>query len=87
MIVSQKIHVLELNSEAAASFFFLPIPSVTDAITAINVIVLGDSPAETMGALKSEFAAMSSLDDSSAERYHAALRKAREEKGEVRIPY
>ena len=61
--------------------------AVTDAITAINVAVLGDSPAQAMGVLKSEFAGISSLDDSCAERYYVALQRARQEKGEVRIPY
>lgn len=57
---------------------------VAQAIVAINqYVVSGDSSAETLAMLKSEFVQLEAVEDSSAPRYHDALRRAREEKGEV----
>jgi len=52
---------------------------------AINSAVTGDSAEETISALQSEFLTVEPLDAECYQRYHDALKKAREEKGEVSI--
>ena len=61
-------------------------PTVAKALASINECIeeeAGD-PAQTLLALKSEFSELGSLvDESCVQRYHDALKSAREEKGEV----
>lgn len=45
----------------------------------------GNSVEETITALQSEFLTVEPLDPECYQRYHSALKKAREEKGEVSI--
>jgi len=52
---------------------------------AINTAVTGNSAEETISALQSEFLTIESLDAECYQRYHDALKKAQEEKGEVSI--
>lgn len=52
---------------------------------AINTAVTGDSVETTTLALASEFLTVEPLDDGCLQRYHDALKRAREEKGEVSI--
>ena len=63
---------------------FLPVAS---AVTDINRCVVedGGDPVQTELALKNEFTQLGFLlDESCVERYHVALQRARQEKGEVR---
>lgn len=59
--------------------------TVEEAFTAINYsIKSGQSAQATLHALQSEFAGLiENIREDCAEEYHAALRKAQEEKGEV----
>jgi len=72
--------VREMNSKASYD------RSVAKALASINECIeeeAGD-PAQTLLALKSEFSELGSLvDESCVQRYHDALKSAREEKGEV----
>jgi len=52
---------------------------------AINSAATSDSAEETISALQSEFLTVEPLDTECYQRYHDALKKAREEKGEVSI--
>ena len=57
---------------------------VGDAIVAINTAVAGDSIEATTRALNSEFLTVEPMmDETCLQRYHDALKKAQEEKGEV----
>ena len=57
--------------------------TVGDAIMAINTAVSGDSIEATTRALNSEFLTVEPMDETCLQRYHDALKKAQEEKGEV----
>lgn len=50
---------------------------------AINTAVAGDSIGATVMALKSEFLTVEPMDETCLQRYHDALKRAQEEKGEV----
>jgi len=56
---------------------------VGDAIMAINSAVAGGSIETTASTLKSEFLTIEPMDEAHLQRYHDALKKAQEGKGEV----
>ncbi|XP_065909989.1 ras GTPase-activating-like protein IQGAP1 [Dysidea avara] len=56
---------------------------IGDAIMAINSAVTGESAEETISSLQSEFLTIEPLDAECYQRYHDALKKAQEEKGEL----
>ena len=58
---------------------------VAVAFQTIDEAILGDSINDTLIALQSEHADISSLDSSSTQRYHSQLQNARETKGEVHV--
>ena len=53
---------------------------------AVNTAIGGDSTEATVTALNSEFLTTEPMDETCLQRYHDALKRAREEKGEVNIP-
>ena len=64
-----------------------PLLPVTSAVADINRCIgeEGGDPVQTELALQNEFSQLGFLiDESCAERYHVALQRARQEKGEVR---
>ena len=58
---------------------------VGDAIMAINTAIAGDNAETTVTALNSEFLTVEPMDETCLQRYHDALKRAQEEKGEVNI--
>ena len=63
----------------------LSLSVVAIAFQTIDEAVLSDNIDDTLIALQSEHADISSLDSSCAQRYHSQLQNARETKGEVHV--